>query len=281
MAAGVIKNMSDFRLTQAFQLPFLNLDVHQDTDFQETSEEEEELEDNSEEQNSGSISKCIGGENYGAMHQSFTPAANCTKTTLQLLRFTELINNDIQKYFGRKSKDDDPDSCNIYEDRFYSGKSGRELYYADLIKIAQDGDQEEEEPNVSLLQPKEIDTQALELICDRESIKKLGPLAELFEYGLYKYMKLSTLKRKDSRMQKLDQKYANVIPMHRRKLPSSFWKEPVSLVPSCILHTSTPDFSDLLANWTSESNGQELQVTREISVEINRQSLESEPYQAV
>ncbi|XP_062913517.1 protein PERCC1 [Mobula hypostoma] len=281
MAAGVIKNMSDFRLAQAFQLPFLNLDVHQDTGFQETSEEEEELEDNSEEQNSGSIRKCPGGENCSATHQSFTPVARSTKTTLQLLRFTELINNDIQKYFGRKSKDDDPDSCNIYEDRFYSGKSGRELYYADLIKIAQDGDQEEEEPNVSLLQPKEIDTQALELICDRESIKKLGPLAELFEYGLYKYMKPSTLNRRDNRMQKLDQKYANVIPMHRRKLPSSFWKEPVSLVPSCILHTSTPDFSDLLANWTSESNGQELQVTREISTEINRQSLESEPYQVV
>ncbi|XP_051877248.1 protein PERCC1 [Pristis pectinata] len=281
MAAGVIKNMSDFRLAPTFQLPFLNLSVHQDMDFQETSEEEEELEDDGEERESGSISKCIESENWSAACELFTPVANNTETTLQLLRFTELINNDIQKYFGRKSKDDDPDSCNIYEDRFYSGKSGRELYYADLIKIAQDGDQEEEEPHVSLLPPKEIDTQALKLICDRESIKKLGPLAELFEYGLYKYMKPATLNRRDSRMQKLDRKYANVIPMHRRRLPSSFWKEPFSLVPGCILHTSTPDFSDLLANWTSESNGQELQVTREISIEINRQSLESEPYQVV
>uniref|UniRef100_UPI00398F16C5 protein PERCC1 n=1 Tax=Pristiophorus japonicus TaxID=55135 RepID=UPI00398F16C5 len=282
MAAGVIKNMSDFRLVPSFQLPFLNLSVHQDMDFQETSEEEEELEDDSEERVSGSITKCFESENWSPACQPLSPVANSTDTTMQLLRFTELINNDIQKYFGRRNKDDDPDACNIYEDRFSSGKSGRELYYADLIRIAQDGDQEEEESHVPLTPPREIDIQALKLICDRESIKKLGPLAELFEYGLHKYMKQTILNRRDSRRQKLDRKYANVIPMHRRQLPLSFWREPISSMPGCILHTSTPDFSDLLANWTSESNGQELQqVTREISTEINRQSLESESYQIV
>ncbi|XP_069762265.1 protein PERCC1 [Narcine bancroftii] len=283
MAAGVIKNMSDFRLEPTFQILFPNPSVHQDMDFQETSEEEEEeeLEDDGEERESGYIGKCLKSANWSGACQSPSPVAKSTETTSQLLRFTELINNDIQKYFGRKSKDDDPDSCNIYEDRFCSGKSGRELYYADLIKIAQDGDQDEEEPDISLLAPGEIGTQALKLICDRESVKKLGPLAELFEYGLYKYMKPAALSRRDSRRQKLNRKYANVIPMHRRQLPSSFWKEPISLVPGCILHTSTPDFSDLLANWTSESNGQELQVTRELSSEINSQSLESESYSVV
>ncbi|XP_078096003.1 uncharacterized protein percc1 [Mustelus asterias] len=282
MAAGVIKNMSDFRLVPTFQLPILNLTVYQDMEFQETSEEEEDLEDDSEEREPGSVTKCNQSENWTAARQSFNSVANSTDTTLQLLRFTELINNDIQKYFGRKNKDDDPDACNIYEDRFSSGKSGRELYYADLIRIARDGDQEEEESHAPLSPSRELDIQALKLICDRESIKKLGPLAELFEYGLHKYMKQTILNRKDNKRQRLGRKYANIIPMHRRRLPLSFWREPVSPVPGCILHTSTPDFSDLLANWTSESNGQELQqVAREISAEINRQSLESESYQVV
>ncbi|XP_060696958.1 protein PERCC1 [Hemiscyllium ocellatum] len=281
MAAGVIKNMSDFKLVPTFQLPMLNITVHQDMDFQETSEEEEEFEDDSEDRESESVTKCIESENWTPACLSFNPIANNTDTTLQLLRFTELINNDIQKYFGRKNKDDDPDACNIYEDRFSSGKSGRELYYADLIRIAQDGDQEEDESHVHLTSPRDIDIQALKLICDKESIKKLGPLAELFEYGLHKYMKQTIFNRRDSKRQRLDRKYANVIPMHNRRLPLSFWREPISAVPCCVLHTCTPDFSDLLANWTSESSGQELQVTREISTEINRQSMESESYQVV
>ncbi|XP_048465236.1 protein PERCC1 [Rhincodon typus] len=281
MAAGVIKNMSDFRLVPTFQLPMLNINVHQDMDFQETSEEEEEFEDDSENKEPESVTKCIESENWTPACQSLNPIEN-TDTTLQLLRFTDLINNDIQKYFGRKNKDDDPDACNIYEDRFSSGKSGRELYYADLIRIAQDGDQEEEEAHVPLTCPREIDIQALKLICDRESIKKLGPLAELFEYGLHKHMKETILNRRDSKRQRLDRKYANIIPMHSRRLPLSFWREPISAMPGCVLHTCTPDFSDLLANWTSESNGQELQqVTREISTEVNRYSMESESYQVV
>ncbi|XP_072335961.1 protein PERCC1 [Scyliorhinus torazame] len=246
--------MSDFKLVPTFQLPILNLTVYQDMDFQETSEEEEDLEDDSGEREPGSVTKCMERKNWTDARQSFDPVTSSADSTLQLLRFTELINNDIQKYFGRKNKDDDPDACNIYEDRFSSGKSGRELYYADLIRIAQDGDQEEEESHVSFTPSREIDIQTLKLICDRESNRKLGPLAELFEYGLHKYMKQTVLNRRDSKRQKLDRKYGNIIPMHRRRLPLSFWREPVSPMPGCILHTSTPDFSDLLANWTSESS---------------------------
>lgn len=35
----------------------------------------------------------------------------------------------------RKKKDED--SCDIYEDKWVTTKSGRELYYADLLRIAQ------------------------------------------------------------------------------------------------------------------------------------------------
>ncbi|XP_042197108.1 protein PERCC1 [Callorhinchus milii] len=279
MAAGVIKNMSDFRLVPTFQLPFLNLSA-QDMDFQETSEEEEDIEDESGERD---INKCPESEHWDPRSQPFTTVTSSTEMTLQLLNFTELINSDIQKYFGRKAKEDDPDACNIYEDRFSAGKSGRELYYADLIRIAQNGDLEEDDSHVPLTPPREIDTQTLKLLCDRESIQKLGPLGELFEYGLRKYMKQAILsRRRDGKRQKLDRKYANIIPMHKRRLPSSFWREPISPTTSvCILHTSTPDFSDLLANWTSESNGQDLQVTREIASEMNGQSLELESYQVI
>ncbi|XP_055507862.1 protein PERCC1 [Leucoraja erinacea] len=273
MAAGVVKSLADFRPAPSFQLSFLNLGLHQDMDFQGTSDEEEEEEEEDEVREAGSTDPgdC----------PSPTPDTHMAQTTLQLLRFTQIINTDIQRYFGRKSKDDDPDSCNIYEDRFYSGKSGRELYYADLIKVAQDGEQDEEELRATSRPPRDIDTLALKHVCNRESIQQLGPLAELFEYGLHQYMKPTAVRRRDNRRQKVDQKHVHIVPMHRRRLPSSFWEEPISPLPACTLHTSTPDFSDLLANWTSESNGPELQVGREISTEINRQVLESETYQLV
>ncbi|XP_078274527.1 protein PERCC1 [Rhinoraja longicauda] len=276
MAAGVVNSLSDFRAAPSYQLPFLNLGVHQDMDFQETSEEEEEVEEEEEEEDGVGEAGSTEPGDWRAPCPSPSPDTHTAQTTLQLLRFTQIINTDIRRYFGRKSKDDDPDSCNIYEDRFYSGKSGRELYYADLIKIAQDGDQEEEELHATSRLTRDMDSLAGKMVCDRESIQRLGPLAELFEYGLHKYLKPAAINRRHSRGQKLDQKYAHLVPMHSRRLPSSFWKEPVSLVPACTLHTSTPDFSDLLANWTSESNGQELQVAREISTEISRQALESE-----
>ena len=44
-----------------------------------------------------------------------------------------MVNQDIKKFFRRKK---DEESCDIYEDKWVTTKSGRELYYADLLRIA-------------------------------------------------------------------------------------------------------------------------------------------------
>ncbi|MGH0176001.1 UNVERIFIED_CONTAM: hypothetical protein FKN15_076343 [Acipenser sinensis] len=174
--------------------------------------------------------------------------------TIQLLRFADLINCDIQRYFGKKSKEEDPDACEIYEDRLSSvGRSGRERYYADLMRVAQsrgreeEGEEEEEDelPHV------------LRALCSRDSIQQLGPLAELFSIGLRRYVKPGGAEH--ARRQKGECRHGQGVPMCKRRLPPSFWAEPAPHPPACLLSaTNTPDFSDLLASWTCESS-QELQ----------------------
>uniref|UniRef100_H3AXQ2 Proline and glutamate rich with coiled coil 1 n=1 Tax=Latimeria chalumnae TaxID=7897 RepID=H3AXQ2_LATCH len=257
MAAGVIRNSTDFKLPTAFQHSFLNPSVHQDMDFQDLSDEEDEEEEMEDELDETQI----GPKNQNSEKGNWNSIANSTPQNVemasQLLRFAELINKDIQRYFGRKSKEEDPDSCNIYEDRFSSGKSGRELYYADLLRIARSGDNEEEES-----------------ICDKDGIQKLGPLSELFEYGLHRYLKQRSFESRDGRKQKLERKYAHVIPMYKRRLPPSFWKEPSPSSPY-ILNSNTPDFSDLLANWTSDTNHELHSISTDASINSERPALES------
>ncbi|XP_066545697.1 protein PERCC1 [Amia ocellicauda] len=284
MAAGVIRTLTDFRLAMSFQHPFYSpADNQADMDFQDASTEEEE-EDEEEEQRLGEeeemeeeeeeegessclVSGQVGGE-----------APSSAEVTYRLLRFVDLINGDIQRYFGRKSKDEDPDACDIYEDRdrLFPCKSGRERYYADLVKMAQTGEQEEEEaPHSPLTPPGEADCQVLRALCSQEHTQQLGPLAELFDYGLRRYIKPQSRGPKQGKRHKGDRKHTQVVPMYKRRLPPSFWAEP-SPNPACLLGApNTPDFSDLLANWTSE-NSHELQGEgRDSPNELNRQTLET------
>ncbi|KAM9101896.1 protein PERCC1 isoform 2-T2 [Sarcophilus harrisii] len=279
MAAGVIRNLCDFRLQAAFHQPFLPTSGHRDPDFPETSEEEEEDGEEEEEGEKLGDNLELAGSNPGCQRSDQNLITGPTRSspssaemTLQLLRFSELISCDIQKYFGQKTKDDDPDACNIYEDCRPPGKSARELYYADLMQIVQSGDQEDEDTDVVGL-PKGLDCPA-RFISSRDRSQKLGPLVELFEYGLCQYARQRV---SDSRRLRLEKKYGHITPMHKRKLPQSFWKEPA---PSslCLLNTSTPDFSDLLANWTSDV-AQELHGVG--GRELDRQALEMDQLEEV
>ncbi|RXM32462.1 hypothetical protein EOD39_0216 [Acipenser ruthenus] len=249
MAAGVIRNLTDFRL--AFQHPFYTLtDQQEDMDFQEGSSEEEEEEGKMEEEEEGEEEEEEGaGDTDAPQHSSHST----TEMTIQLLRFADLINCDIQRYFGKKSKEEDPDACEIYEDRLSSvGRSGRELYYADLMRVAQSRGREEEGEEEEEELP-----HALRALCSQDSIQQLGPLAELFSVGLRRYVKPGGTEH--ARRQKGERRHGQGVPMCKRRLPPSFWAEPTPHPPACLLSTTnTPDFSDLLANWTCESS-QELQ----------------------
>ncbi|MGH0158599.1 UNVERIFIED_CONTAM: hypothetical protein FKN15_000323 [Acipenser sinensis] len=192
MAAGVVRNLTDFRL--AFQHPFYTLtDQQEDMDFQEGSSEEEEEEEGA-------------GDTDAPQHSSH----GTTEMTIQLLRFADLINCDIQRYFSKKSKEEDPDACEIYEDRLSSvGRSGRERYYADLMRVAQsrgreeEGEEEEEEED-------EL-PHVLGALCSRDSIQQLGPLAELFSIGLRRYVKPGGAEH--ARRQKGECRHGQGVPM--------------------------------------------------------------------
>ncbi|KAJ8363928.1 hypothetical protein SKAU_G00127590 [Synaphobranchus kaupii] len=289
---GVIRNLSDFRLTTSFQHPFYcPLDI-QDTLIDDEDEEDEEEEDgygqDGEEEvidESQNLSCQIHRGDKEWIEEGCTHIT--TETTYRLLHFVDLINSDIQRYFGRKNREEDPDACDIYEDRTFLGKCGRERYYADLVKMAQAGggsgavggagqEEDRESPPPSLNLPREAHCQALEDLCSQENAQQLGPLAELFDYGLRRYAG-SSGGSKQIRRQRVDRRHGHILPMCKRHLPSSFWTEPTPTHPVCMLSTSsTPDFSDLLANWTTES-GQELQgAVRDSPHELSRQALETD-----
>ena len=167
--------------------------------------------------------------------------------TKQLLDFAETVNVDIQKFFGRRKGEED--ACDIYADKWTSGKSGRELYYADLLRVAQ-GESCDRSSSSPAANNKHTYTGKLD--------KKvgLGPLNDLFEIGLKSYLKDSNAKHKKDRRIKVDLK--DSIPMHQRKLPLSFFKEPKTMENkrhkqnnnNILTATKTPDFSDLLESWT-------------------------------
>lgn len=270
MATGVIRNLSEFKLPPPFQHPFLFPTLPQDVDFQDSSEEEDDiLGDDEMEDLSYGREQDIRSTSDVSSHDASSEEST-TEMTEQLLKFSELISNDIQRYFGQKTKEEDPDSCNIYEDYFTPRMyGGQELYYQDLVKMAQSKDHDREDLFHPLTPPVEIDHKILKTICTKEDPKKLGPLTELFDFGLRKYTRQKVAMGKDGRLHRLDRKYAHIVPMHRRLLPLSFWKEP-SPLPSCILNTNTPDFSDLLENWTSDTH-HELQSTgRDLLSEFGR-----------
>ena len=183
--------------------------------------------------------------------------------TNQLLQFAEMVNGDIQKYFGRKKGEED--SCDIYEDKWTSRKSGRELYYADLLRVAQGDDGEDKrKPEDS----KDSARANAETYSGRMDISAgLGPLEELFERSVKETRKSPS----DVKARKCSGSLSN------RTFPDSFWTEPKTIsmrktpIPTKEVHkqdnnakpqngllsqSKTPDFTDLLESWTGEDGGQ-------------------------
>ncbi|XP_070579818.1 protein PERCC1-like [Ptychodera flava] len=227
-------------------------------------------------------------DDYESEYEEETTTADIgPNVTQQLLSFAEMVNGDIQKYFGRKA--DSEDSCNIYEDRFSMGKSGRELYYADLLKIAQNGD-----PTLDELRPRQSGSdknkkRTVVVNSNHENHKgkgkSLGPFNELFEFAIGKHLAerktMNSYHHKKIKRLKLDlKKHDKVIPWQNRNLPKSFFKEPNSPAKkNGIMHpSSTPDFSDLIAIYDDDdfsgsgdlsSSDQEISVASVESVHEN------------
>lgn len=261
MAAGVIRNLTDFQQATVFQHPFyypINFQENFTEDEEEDDTDGQEVEVEDLEEGGELFCQTKGNE---AEWQDLSSAPSPTETTYRLLHFAELINCDIQRYFGRKNRGDDPDSCDIYEERAFLGKCGRERYYADLVKIAQSdlgvsaGHEVQREDNIgsrSTSMLVESKGQVLEALRSQENIQHLGPLAELFDYGLRRYVDPGQ-PCDQGWEQRADNSTGQILPMCKRRLPPSFWREPNPSHRPCMLSSScTPDFSDLLANWTTE-----------------------------
>ncbi|KAM6244983.1 protein PERCC1 [Spheniscus humboldti] len=231
MAAGVIRPLAELRLPSPFPHGLL-LPARPEPDFPDLSEDEEEEEEEEDEEETAE-------ENVEP--ELAIPSA--AETTLQLLKFSELISCDIQRYFGRRSQEETTGSRGVPED---CGS-----------------------PRRAEAQPEAVAPRG-----SPEAMHRLGPLAELFEYGVHRCL---PPRAAGGKTQRLERKYGHITPMHRRKLPPSFWREP-GPGPASLLHAGTPDFSDLLANWTVEP-GPELPGTgRELPPELGHPGLESEPF---
>ncbi|XP_023567123.1 uncharacterized protein LOC111815765 [Octodon degus] len=243
MAAGVIQPLCDFQLPLQSHQPFLP----SEPEPLETSEEEEEEEEEEVEQELEAEE--LRGYRLDPQSPEVAPEGpDNAETPQQLLRFSQLINGDIQRYFGPKDKGQDPDSCDIYADSQPASCSARELYYADLMRLAQGKSSEDKKAIDSGV----CSTWVLEgpACGSADGVPPLGPLAELFDFGLRQFPGPST---SVGRRLRLERKYGHITPMTQRKLPPSFWKEPA---PSALglLHPGTPDFSDLLASWSAETS---------------------------
>lgn len=193
---------------------------------------------------------------------------NQPESTTQLLNFAAAATSDIQRYFGRNKGNED--FCDVFEDKFKTMKSGRELYYADLLALAQFGDNSDAKPN-SLSQGTNSVTKPLEIILPTHTIYTshgnpipcrlpheghlqshvgLGPFQELFDSVL-----------RDSLI-KDEVKSGELIPVpaigkHTMTTDSdhkmdAMWEETSISALRGLHHTpsSTLDFSDLLARWT-------------------------------
>lgn len=139
----------------------------------------------------------------------------------KLLDFSKMINKDIQKYFGPKNDDD---WCDIYEDKFTQVKSGTELYYKDILKVAQNGDNSTSgddiigQVNGSSMTLYVLGRVAVSQSQGRMNVSAgLGPLEELF-----------TVTSQDTRLRKLSEESLTdaTACFRSRNLPRSFWEEP-------------------------------------------------------
>ena len=199
--------------------------------------------------------------------------------TRELLSFTEMVNADIKKYFSRNKGDED--ACDVYEEKWNSGKSGRELYYADLLRIAQGGEEGDEKPKRNSKKnqdkSKSSGNQADEKSTRSYSGKMnsslgLGPLNDLFSVSFERNLSgqgsTAYLDRQTEEL--VARSSADPLPMSKRTFPVSFWSEPktkavekpavgnTSQGSSMMGPTRSPDFTDLLNSWTGVYEGAEL-----------------------
>lgn len=148
-----------------------------------------------------------------AMHSNFK---NGNAVTNQLLTFIKMVDNDIQKYFGKNSED--ADSCEIYEEKW--AKSGRERYYYDLLRVAQGLEQDD----VAKQRKKEtVQGSDSGASGRRNKAVGLGPLSDLFAQN------------------------TNSRSTRKPDFPASFWTEPRTN--SQTVENKQPDFTDLLEQW--------------------------------
>ncbi|XP_043092540.1 protein PERCC1 [Puntigrus tetrazona] len=240
MAASVIRTLSNLGLVKPFPPCFFPAE-----DEEETEEEyEEELRDDSLEEDEDAVA----GESHEGEPWSFDSCPNNAEMTNQLLRFAELISSDVQRYFGQSQ---DPDACDIYEERPCPKVGGRQRYYADFIKVASSGQAEEPE--------------------------SLGPLAELFQDAQRKGRGLPMNQRRlpisfwtepfahqldvlsDAGTQENSLSMVNTSECSSNISTSlSMFCNPSvcamasSSISGTLSSSSTPDFSDLLAHWAMD-----------------------------
>lgn len=250
--------------------PNATSDVYQVDDFEDVDEDDISDVDEEEELR-------LSYEHY---RQKFQKQPDVTS---QLLEFADMVSADIKKFFGR-SKDQD-DSCDVYADKWATVKSGRELYYADLLRIAQ-GESESvtkttkkslssiSSPSSSSLSPhQDLDTRS-QFSGRRDDSVGIGPLNELFEYKFpslihsdKEYHTTPSGSKSKASSQSLPRSHkstARVVPMHERKFPDSFWREPCPrrnrltcgyssrfdvTQNSMLASSKLPDFSDLVESW--------------------------------
>ncbi|XP_033105055.1 protein PERCC1-like [Anneissia japonica] len=200
----------------------------------------------------------------------------------QLLNFVDIVNKDIQKYFGKRKYLDD---VNEDDKRRKNKKSGRELYYADLLRIAKNGDVNDLDEN----DQKNDSPETLHIINWREkkqnngrsSPSSLGPLGELFKTSESKNDMVVRGQHLSKQFHKLGSVADIALPWKKRKLPLSFFKEPelrrIENGKDGKRRMNSPnslDFSDLLAHWIGEDNSPDGRAS-ELSSSSTDMSLQS------
>ncbi|XP_076839443.1 uncharacterized protein percc1 [Brachyhypopomus gauderio] len=234
MAASVIRTLSGYRLTRPVRTCLIL--AEEDEPEEEYEEELREVTEADFEEEGSPAAGSPEEEHWGA-----DPSCGTTEAADRLLRFAELISNDVQRYFGRGQ---DPDACDVYTDR--EGPevgSGRQRYYADFVRVA--GAEKGAEP------------------------EKLGPLAELFQETHRKKQGLPMSQRcLPSSFWTEPRPHHHLIAPGDPSTPDMLdcTTEPglsnsntsvhmlsTSSTPvSTISNSGTPDFSDLLAHWASD-----------------------------
>lgn len=198
--------------------------------------------------------------------------------TSQLLEFASVVSADIKKFFGRTTNHDD--ACDVYKDKWMNTKSGRELYYADLVRIARGDDEPVRKTKKNTLSSlSSSSSSSLSSVQDtdkkyqfsgkRDASVGIGPFTELFEYGLQNFLHKNTklhyhnpLLR--SEISNCNNQRSRIVPMHERNFPDSFWLQPSEeeremnhnyshrldiSQQSTPKSSKLPDFSDLMESW--------------------------------